>query len=126
VLDHAGTDADLADITASYLSRGGVFRVLVEPDGRIVGCGGLYPLTQTEAEVRKMYLLAHARGHGFGLALLTALIDAARARGYSAVVLETASVLKDASALYRRFGFVEATRDHLASRCDKAFRLDLR
>jgi putative acetyltransferase len=123
--DPDGTDADLADIQASYVDRGGVFRVLVREDGAIVGCGGMYPLTSEEIELRKMYLLPEARGRGLGLALLTTLVDFARERGFTAVVLETASVLKDARALYERFGFVETPRDHLASRCDKAFRLEL-
>jgi hypothetical protein len=39
--------------------------------------------------------------------------------------LETASVLTEAIALYRRFGFSPAPRKHLASRCDQAWVLDL-
>ena len=37
------TDADLKDIEQSYLKRGGVFYVLEEEDGSIVGSYGLYP-----------------------------------------------------------------------------------
>jgi putative acetyltransferase len=122
--DPDGTDADLRDLQASYARRGGAFRVLVREDGVIVGCGGVFPLTSTEIELRKMYLLPEVRGRGLGLALLTDLVDFARARGFRAVVLETASVLKDARALYEQFGFVETRSDHLASRCDRAFRLE--
>jgi putative acetyltransferase len=124
-LDTGRTDLDLQDIVSSYAGRGGVFRVLVTGDGRIVGCGGLYPLTDHEAEIRKMYFLPEARGRGLGKQLLEDLVAFARERGCKTIVLETASVLKTAIAMYRRFGFVETPRDHLATRCDKSFRLDL-
>jgi putative acetyltransferase len=118
-------DADLADLRASYIERGGVFRVLLDERGTIVGCGGLYPLEGGEAEIRKMYFLPNARGRGYGRRLLAELIEAARARGCRRVVLETASVLKEAIALYHSFGFAPYQREHLACRCDQAMVLDI-
>lgn len=124
--DAANTDADLADLSASYFDRGGVFRVLLGPEGRVMGCGGLYPLNGSEAEIRKMYLLPQARGRGFGRSLLEDLVQCARERGYERVVLETASVLKEAISLYRSFGFVPFAREHIACRCDQAMALELK
>ena len=121
-----GVDADLVDVVANYRERGGLFRVLIDDTGEVVGCGGLFPLTAGDAEVRKMYFLAHARGNGFGRRLLDELVAHARARGFERVVLETASRLTIAGALYRRFGFVETARDHLAGRADTAMVLELR
>ena len=40
-------------------------------------------------------------------------------------MLETASVLRAAVALYERYGFQRYTPSHLASRCDAAYYLDL-
>ena len=97
--DPEETDADLADVQASYIDRGGVFRVLLDESGSIVGCGGLYPLGDGEAEIRKMYFLPSARRKGYGRRLLGELIAAARTRGYRRVVLDTASVLKEALSL---------------------------
>jgi GNAT superfamily N-acetyltransferase len=119
--DPEQTDTDLRDITASYHARGGCFLVVLSPTNRIVGCGGLYPLDSEEAEIRKMYLLAEARGHGNGRRILDELIARAQARGFKRIVLETASVLKEALALYARYGFVPMHREHLASRCDQAY-----
>jgi putative acetyltransferase len=124
-LDPADTDADLQDVISSYAGRGGSFRVLVSPAGEIVGCGGLYPLDERQAEIRKMYLLPEARGRGLGRRLLQELVEEARAGGFERVVLETASVLKEAISLYRSFGFVPLERAHLASRCDQAYVLAL-
>ena len=123
--DLENTDADLADIAASYTARGGAFRVLTDESGTIVGCGGLYPLADGEAEIRKMYFVPAARGKGYGRRLLGELLDEAKRRGYRRVVLETASVLKEAIALYRRAGFTPYARDRIACGCDQAMVLEL-
>ena len=123
--DDCGTDSDLKDISASYLDRNGVFRVAVAADERIVGCAGLYPLEGGEAEIRKMYLLPAFRGQGLGRLLLEQLVAEARQRGYRRLVLETASVLTSAEALYRSFGFLEVARSHMSLRADRGYALDL-
>ncbi len=123
--DPGSTDADIRDIEASYFARGGTFRVAVDSSGAIVGCGGLYPLGESEAEIRKMYLVPAVRGRGLGRALLGDLVGFARARGYRRLVLETAGVLKEAIGLYRSVGFIETKRDHLSCRCDQGFALEL-
>ena len=123
--DADGIDADLNDVASSYGERGGSFRVVTSLDGRVVGCGGLYPLTESDAEIRKMYLLREARGLGLGRALLDELIALATERRFKRVVVETAAVLKEAISLYRRRGFVPFAHDHLAKRCDQAYVLNL-
>jgi len=121
--DPLGTDADLADIEASY--RGGGFHVLEAADGRIVGCVGIAPLDTVACELRKMYLAADARGSGLGRLLLDTALANARAVGFRRVVLETATVLERAVALYLKYGFTPFRPDHLAARCDAAYALDL-
>jgi GNAT superfamily N-acetyltransferase len=123
--DPDGTDADLDDVAQNYFDRGGTFRVLVSPAEEVVGCGGLYPLDAEEVEIRKMYFLPEVRGLGLGRALLNELIVTAQERGFRRIVLETASVLKEAISLYARFGFRAVQRDHMARRCDQAYVLDL-
>ena len=123
--DPQGVDADLKDLVSSYDGRGGSFRVVTSREGNIVGCGGLYPITEHIAEIRKMYLLREARGHGLGRALLEELITLAKQRRFERVEVETASVLREAISMYRRRGFVPLARDHLADRCDQAYVLHL-
>ncbi len=119
------TDADLEDLQASYQSRGGLFRVLVDADGTIVGCGALRRLDAEQCELRKMYLLPEARGRGLGRKLLAELLDAARDAGYQRVRLETATVLANAVRLYERNGFRPDPEADLSARCDQAWVLDL-
>ena len=119
-------DADLQDIAASYGERGGSFRVVTSAEGRIVGCGGLYAIDEREAEIRRMYLLPEARGVGIGRRLLEELIGDAKERRFERVVLETASVLKEAISLYRKRGFVPvAHRGPALRQCDQAYALQL-
>src|SRR5207249_401801 len=66
-----------------------------------------------------------ARGHGHGRRLLEHAVDRARHLGFERITLETATNLTTAIAMYTRFGFQPHTPDHMASRCDLAFFLDL-
>jgi putative acetyltransferase len=123
--DAENTDTDLADVEASYAGRGGVFHVVESRSGSIVGCGGLFPIATDTVELRKMYLLPEARGRGLGKKMLANFLADARRLGYKRVILETNTVLKEAIALYRSFGFVPVKREHLASRCDQAWERSL-
>jgi putative acetyltransferase len=124
--DPASTDADIQDIESSYFSRGGAFLVLEAKDGSIVGAYGLYPLQQHTCELRKMYLHRTYRGRGLGRLLLEDALAKAAELGFRKMVLETASVLKEAIALYKSYGFVEYMPVHLSSRCDQAYALELK
>ena len=73
--DPNGTDRDIADLESYYFDRGGVFEVLVENDGRIVGTIGLYPLDVETIELRKMYFASAIRGLGLGRKLLKRTIE---------------------------------------------------
>ena len=123
--DPSGTDADLDDIEQSYFARGGTFCVLEDEDGSIVGAYGLYPTQEQTCELRKMYLHRAYRGQGLGRHLLEEALANARRLGFTAVTLETASVLTEAIALYRRYGFIPCPSDHLCARCDQAYILQL-
>lgn len=120
------TDADLKDIESSYFGRGGTFFVLENEDGSIVGAYGIYSIDKQTCELRKMYMYKAHRGKGLGKFLLEDALAKARQLGFRKMVLETASVLKEAIALYKSYGFVEYTPDHLSSRCDQAFSLVLK
>ena len=122
--DPSGIDADLGDLEANYLRGGGWFAVL-EDEAAIVGSAGLYPVDAETLELRKMYLHPSLRGKGWGNRLLLAALAAARARGAKRVVLETASRLTAAIALYERHGFTRYTPGHLVGRCDQAWVLTL-
>ena len=124
--DPDDTDADIDNIETAYFKRGGVFYILQEQDAAAIGCYGLYPLGQGVCELRKMYLVHASRGKGLGRFMLEDALAEARRMEFRTVVLETASVLKEAIGLYESYGFGQYEPEHISSRCDRAYRLELK
>jgi putative acetyltransferase len=122
--DSSSTDKDLENIEESYFSAGGYFGI-VEENNIVVATVGLHREDATTCELRKMYCLASSRGKGLGKKLLEFSLMKAKELGFSRIVLETASPLKEAIGLYKKYGFVEYKPEHLSSRCDQAYELYL-
>jgi putative acetyltransferase len=123
--DPDGTDADLRNIEAVYQAGGGMFDVITDAGGGIIGTVALFRIDSADCELRKMYLARSARGRGLGRLMLAHALERAAELGFRRVVLETASVLREAVALYESRGFRRYTPGHMAARCDAAYFLDL-
>jgi drug/metabolite transporter (DMT)-like permease/GNAT superfamily N-acetyltransferase len=93
-------------VAAEYEAPHGTFLVAYE-DGRAVACGGIRPLDDGSAEVKRMYVIPEARGRGIGARLLRRLEDEARRLGYRRLRLDTGARLTAAQALYRGAGYSE-------------------
>ena len=77
-------------------------------DGKVLlGCGALKELDPLHGEVKSMRTPASLRRRGAGRALLTHIVQEARARGYRRLSLETGSMeaFAPAQRLYESFGF---------------------
>jgi GNAT superfamily N-acetyltransferase len=86
----------------------GCFLVLYMAD-EPVGCGGLTPLGNDSAYLKRMWIAPGARGLGLGRRLLAELEDKARSIGYRFAKLETNKALPEAQRLYRSSGYVEVS-----------------
>jgi putative acetyltransferase len=77
--------------------------------GVLLGCGALKELAPEEGEVRSMRIDPAARRRGVATRMLSHLLEAARARGYRRISLETGSqeFFAPARLLYRGHGFAE-------------------
>lgn len=64
-------------------------------------------LSDTRAEIKRMYIAPRHRGQGYARWLLGALEDAVRAAGITEIVLETGLRQPAAIALYRAAGYVD-------------------
>ena len=73
----------------------------------VLGVAAIKELDPGHAEIKSMHTAAEARGRGVGRALLSHLLDIARARGYRRVSLETGTTpgFAAARALYESAGF---------------------
>jgi predicted GNAT family N-acyltransferase len=73
--------------------------VVIDADQKPIATGRLLP----DGHIGRMAVLQHARGRNIGSAVLEALIEAARQRGDTAVVLNAQT---QAERFYARHGFV--------------------
>jgi len=73
----------------------------------VLGVAAIKELDAAHGEVKSMHTAAEARGRGVARALLTHLLDTARARGYQRVSLETGTTpgFGAARTLYESVGF---------------------
>lgn len=90
----------------------GVF-VVGYADGAAVACGGWRAkeedadgLRDGDAELKRMYVVEHARGRGFARAVLRHLEQAALEAGRTRLVLETGTEQPEAIGLYTSEGYV--------------------
>jgi putative acetyltransferase len=99
-------DAEVDGMFAAFSQADRAYFV-VESENRVLGGGGIAPLTGETAvcELRKMYFLPELRGQGAGDALMRRCLEAARALGYSRCYLETLTGMDAAQKLYIRHGF---------------------
>ncbi|MEP6731977.1 MAG: GNAT family N-acetyltransferase [bacterium] len=101
--------ADAAQLPGPYVPpRGGLWLAVSNDVG--LGCVALRPHTESVAEVKRMFVDAEWRGKGVARALLTTLIDGARARGYTTLRLGTLRDMYAAQSLYDSVGFVPIER----------------
>jgi len=102
--------AELSGLPGDYdASRGAL--LLAEVDGAWAGCCALRPLDTADypnaAEMKRLFVKPGHRGLGIGRLLAEAIMDAARARGYDCILLDTLDDMETARALYAELGFEE-------------------
>ena len=123
--DPSTTDRDILDIEKNYINKNGSFDLLLDNNNKIIATVGLYNIDNETCELRKMYMLKSERGKGYGKQLLEYALDKARELGYKKIILETASVLKEAVGLYEKYGFTRYDPVHLSGRCDQGYFLNI-
>ena len=103
----AGREPCRVDTKAEeYVAPGGAFLVAYD-DGEPVACAGLRRLPDGTGEVKRMYVVPDARGHGLGRRMLERLEHEASGLGYTRLRLDTSSQLTEAKELYRTAGYQE-------------------
>jgi GNAT superfamily N-acetyltransferase len=91
-------DVDVQRLTAAQ-------QVEIRAATTALGCGALRALGDGAAEVKRMYVVPEARGRGVSKAVLRGLEDAARARGWTTLRLETGPRQPEALGLYTGAGY---------------------
>lgn len=100
-------DPEVDAMFGAYANPKSIFYVL-EDRGSLVGCGGIAPLVggqQDTCELKKMYLMAQARGKGLGTLLCEMLIVDAQRFAYRQIYIETLARMEAAIRVYEKLGF---------------------
>jgi ribosomal protein S18 acetylase RimI-like enzyme len=93
---------DLNDIATSYSAAA---FLEARTQGRIVGCGALVSRSEKTAEIVRISVAAEMRRQGIARRTLDHLIEIARNKGYSQIILETTATWAGVIELYLHFGF---------------------
>ena len=103
-------DPEMKDIYRAYNSKGSNYWVVEQESGKVLGGGGYMKLQEASeneniCEIQKFFLVPEARGKGFGTKIMELIMESAAKDGYQEIYLEILDSMKDATKLYKKFGF---------------------
>jgi GNAT superfamily N-acetyltransferase len=91
-------------LTSEYAPPTGAF-LLAEEKGVYIGCVGVRQFSDGIGEIKRLYAIPAARGHGVGRLLAQGIVAAAKQLGYTRLFLDTLPSMKEAQSLYVSLGF---------------------
>ena len=112
------SESDLQNIDKEYKMQGGVFLIMEDDKQELIATGALKKEGVGIFKIRKMYVRLADQKKGYGREILIKLLELARSKGATTVVLETSNLMISAQQLYRSFGFVETDQQPASPRCD--------
>jgi len=101
-----GDETQLGD--GDFDPPAGDFIVAFDEAGEPLGCGG-WRSHEDDAEMKRVYVRAHARRQGLARLLVTAVEESAAEAGRKRLILETGPEQPEAIAMYRAMGYVPVT-----------------
>ncbi|WP_436526942.1 GNAT family N-acetyltransferase [Actinoplanes sp. HUAS TT8] len=101
---YGGSGDDTPIVAADFLPPDGAFLVAVQDDGVLAGSAG-WRRHGSDAELKRMFTRAAARGQGVARRMLAAVEESAREAGCERVILETGDRQPEAIALYESAGY---------------------
>lgn len=97
---------ELRDLPGDYVPPGGdLYIARAADEEEAVGMVAFRARPDGRAEMKRLFVRPSARGGGVGRLLVRHVIDAARAAGYTHMILDTLPIMRDAQRMYERFGF---------------------
>jgi putative acetyltransferase len=103
-----GFEAEVAGLPGRYAPPSGCLLLAMEGD-EPAGCVAMRDLSGGTCEMKRQYVAPEHRGRGVGRLLVGEVIRRGVRASYERMVLDTLPEMVGAVALYRVFGFVEAS-----------------
>lgn len=101
-----GFEEELATLPGAYAPPNGAIFIAIE-DKDVVGCVGIRPRRESEAELKRLYVKPGHQGHSIGKRLFHTAMSKAKSIGYTSIVLDTLPGMQAARFLYLAYGFKE-------------------
>jgi putative acetyltransferase len=101
-----GFEEELANLPGKYAPPKGAIFIAVDEDD-LIGCVAIRPLSQQQAELKRLYVKPAWHGHGIGKQLFECAMSRAQSIGYGSIVLDTLESMQSARRLYQSYGFRE-------------------
>jgi len=98
-------DALMTALPEIHTRPTGIILLARDTNSAPLGCGMSHPLDPQTCEIKRVFVTPTARGRRVAEQLCQALVDQARADGFTRVVLDTHRELHSAQSLYLRMGF---------------------
>lgn len=100
---YGGPDATPVDADEFEPPHGAFFLARVADE--VVGCAGMRRHSDTDVEVKRMFVRRPFRGRGWSRPLLSLIEDEARALGFGRILMETGLGQPEAMNLYETSGY---------------------
>jgi carbonic anhydrase len=99
-------DSELTSLPSPFVAPHGRLLAARDSLGAICGVVGLKRHSETECEIKRLFVRPDCRGTGLGYTLFTAAIDAACSLNYREVLVSTVpAYMAEANQMYERLGF---------------------
>ena len=74
-------------------------------DDEAVGCAGLKRYSETDVEIKRVWVEPEDRGHHIALDMMMQIEERAVTDGYKRTILQTREIMEDAVGLYKKLGY---------------------
>jgi putative acetyltransferase len=97
-------DEELQHFETEYAPPSGTF-LLACSETDFVACGALRRFSDTDCEMKRLYVRPAGRSMGLGRQIALTLINEAKSFGYQRMLLDTLPTMQSAQFLYKSLGF---------------------
>lgn len=100
-------DDELEQLPGKYSPPGGEILLASNDVNCVIGVIAVRPYEDSICEIKRLFVLPHARGHSLGKRLISQIINIAIDANYKRAILDTAAFMHAAQNLYEQFGFTD-------------------